>query len=92
MPELLDTCPFCGAKPKHGLGKIQYDQLHGDPCQRYRVWCPMGSGVSFDGSHARIDGCDQQVAFGLWNQRPSLARLSQPPVTPDSPDSGPEKP
>ena len=68
----LATCPFCDAKPKHGLGKVQYDQLHGDPFQRYRVWCPMGSGVSFEGSHARLEAADAQTTAGLWNQRPVL--------------------
>lgn len=72
----LKPCPFCGRNPHHGLSKVRYCQLHGDPVQDYRVWCPIGS---FDGSHARIDACDQQTAFSLWNHRPSQG-LPQPPV------------
>lgn len=76
----LLPCPFCGRKPHHGLSKVRYCQLHGDPIQDYRVWCPMGSGVPFDGSHARVDACDQQTAFSLWNQRPGVGALPQPAV------------
>lgn len=35
-------CPFCKATPHHGLGKVEHCQLHGEPFQRFSIWCPHG--------------------------------------------------
>jgi hypothetical protein len=58
---VLPPCPFCGAHPHHGLSKVMYDGLHGDPYQRFQVWCPNG--------HARVDKVNREQAFAAWNTR-----------------------
>lgn len=55
-------CPFCGAHPHHGLTKVEFDQLHGDPFQRYRIWCPKG--------HADVRSVNRELATFEWNHRP----------------------
>lgn len=80
----MAPCPFCGRIPNHGLSKVRYCQMHGDPIQDYRVWCRCGSSIGYDGSHARVSACDQQTAFSLWNQRPSLGVIPLPPEPSDS--------
>jgi len=57
----LKPCPFCGEKPRHGLTKVQYCQLHGDPYQNYFVECPKGCGRMVCGGKER--------AFARWNHR-----------------------
>lgn len=46
-------CPFCGATPHHGLGKVQHCQLHGDPFQDFSIWCPHGCAKITRGDGAR---------------------------------------
>lgn len=58
--ELL-PCPFCGARPHHGLMKVEYCQLHGDPFQRFKVWCPHGC--------AEKIGANRELAITAWNRR-----------------------
>lgn len=36
----LLPCPFCGATPHRGLGKVWRDSLHGDRHQYYVIKCP----------------------------------------------------
>ncbi len=55
---VLPPCPFCGAHPHHGLSKVMYDGLHGDPYQRFQVWCPNG--------HAKVDKVNREQAFAAW--------------------------
>lgn len=57
----LASCPFCGATPHRGKMGVQYDQLHGEPFQRYRVWCPHGC--------ASIDRINEEQARAAWNTR-----------------------
>ena len=64
----LKPCPFCGAKPHRGLGKVQHDQLHGEPFQRAWVRCPSG--------HASFDCMTEEMAAAAWNTRAT-------PNTPD---------
>ncbi len=40
MSEELKPCPFCGATPHRGLGKIWHDSLHGDRHQDHVIKCP----------------------------------------------------
>lgn len=54
-------CPFCGATPHQGQGKVEYDQLHGDPYQRWHIKCPHG--------HANVWGMNQELALREWNTR-----------------------
>lgn len=61
----LKPCPFCGATPHRGLGKVYYDQLHGEPQQNYSIWCPRG--------HAKITRVDCEQATEEWNTRASPA-------------------
>lgn len=65
--ELL-PCPFCGARPHRGLGKVQHDQLHGEPFQRAWIRCPSG--------HASFDCMTEQMAADAWNTRQS-SQLSE---------------
>lgn len=74
----LLPCPFCGAKPHQGLGKLQYCQLHGDPFQRFHIKCPKG--------HAEIDGVTRERAVEGWNARhriDSTAELREAPEKAD---------
>lgn len=67
--ELL-RCPFCGASPHRGKDKVQYDQLHGEPFQRYRIWCPHGC--------AQTNQVNEEQAIAAWNRRsasPSIGRV-----------------
>jgi hypothetical protein len=64
-PDYLLSCPFCGAHPHHGLTKVEYDQLHGDPFQRGQVWCPKG--------HARITSTNLEMVKKEWNRRAGQA-------------------
>lgn len=57
----LKKCPFCGATPHRGLTPVQHDQLHGDPFQRYRIWCPKG--------HASVEEVNEEQAVEAWNTR-----------------------
>lgn len=57
----LKACPFCGAKPQKGPTKKEYDQLHGDEFQRYRIWCPHG--------HASVLEAAAIIAANTWNTR-----------------------
>jgi hypothetical protein len=54
-------CPFCGAKPHHGLTKVQYCQLHGEPFQSFRIHCPHGC--------AQIVMPNEESALEKWNRR-----------------------
>jgi hypothetical protein len=70
---LLLGCPFCGATPHRGLGKVWHDQLHGEPHQDFSFWCPKG--------HARVTASNEARALKAWNTRatppaptPSAAR------------------
>lgn len=58
-------CPFCGATPHHGLGKVQHCQLHGDPFQDFSIWCPKG--------HAKITAPNEEMVLERWNRRHRLA-------------------
>jgi hypothetical protein len=69
LAERLEPCPFCGARPHHGLGKVEHCQLHGDPFQRYQVWCPKG--------HATTVEVNREQATAAWNTR--AARLTPTP-------------
>lgn len=69
----LAVCPFCGATPHRGKMGVQYDQLHGEPFQRYRVWCPHGC--------ASLDRVNAEQAIAAWNRR------SPPIMTQSSTDS-----
>lgn len=63
-------CPFCGATPHHGLGKVEHCQLHGEPYQRWNIKCPHG--------HASIWGMDKADALRVWNSRvPASAPAQQ---------------
>jgi hypothetical protein len=57
----LKPCPFSGAKPQHGLTKVRYCQLHGDPLQSYFVGCKCCG--------SRFEAADKDGAFALWNRR-----------------------
>lgn len=62
-------CPFCGATPHRGPGKVEHCQLHGEPFQRFSVWCPRG--------HAKITGRNESAAREEWNMRaPSAAEAA----------------
>lgn len=63
----LKPCPFCGATPHRGLGKVERCQRHGEPFQRFSVWCPHG--------HANITAMNEEQAYAAWNTR---ATPSQP--------------
>jgi len=67
-PTELLACPFCGAQPHRGQGKVQHDQLHGEPFQRYLIWCPHRC--------ARIDGMNEFQAVAAWNTRAPTAPAS----------------
>jgi hypothetical protein len=67
----LLPCPFCGSTPRHGLGKVQHCQLHGDPYQNYRVWCAK-DGAHYDSSHARVSAGDKDRAVAAWNAHSAL--------------------
>ena len=62
---VLSRCPFCGATPHRGPTKAQHDQLHGEPFQRYAIWCPHGC--------ARIERMDERQAAADWNNRPEAS-------------------
>jgi hypothetical protein len=55
----LRRCPFCNATPHKGATKVQHDQLHGEPFQRYRIWCPHGC--------ANIERMNDEQAREAWN-------------------------
>ena len=63
---VLFPCPFCGAQPHHGLSKVMHDGLHGDPYQRFLVWCPK--------DHAKVDKVNREQAFAAWNTRQPAQR------------------
>jgi len=58
-------CPFCGATPHHGLTKVEYCQLHGEPFQRFRINCPHGC--------AQIVMPTEAMAREKWNTRHNVA-------------------
>ena len=72
--EGLLPCPFCGASAHQGLTKVQHDQLHGEPFQRFEVWCPANC--------ARINRVNRTQAVAAWNNR---IRAEQPRPTEASP-------
>jgi len=57
----LLPCPFCGARPHQGLTKAQRCQLHGEPFQRFEIWCPH--------TCARINRVNREQAAAAWNTR-----------------------
>lgn len=59
-------CPFCGATPHRGRGPVMHDQLHGDPVQWFRIWCPHSG---YAGSHARVEAPNESMAIAAWNTR-----------------------
>ncbi|MBO4228039.1 hypothetical protein GRB70_37455 [Bradyrhizobium neotropicale] len=71
MRESLKPCPFCGATPHRGPTKTRHDQLHGEPFQNYRIWCPHGC--------ASIERPSKELAISAWNTRTS------PPLPGDDP-------
>lgn len=68
----LMPCPFCGATPHQGLGKVWYDQLHGDPHQDFSIWCPHHC--------ARITRGERNAAITAWNTR--VAQNGFDPIIP----------
>jgi hypothetical protein len=69
----VERCPFDGATAHHGPTAVQHDQLHGEPYQRYRVWCPHGC--------ASIERMNKAQAIEAWNRRPDIG-----PAPVDVPD------
>lgn len=65
----LLPCPFCGSAPHHGLTKVKHCQLHGDPYQNYRIWCPKGC--------ARFECGDEPRAHSAWNTRTEQTKKLQ---------------
>lgn len=63
MSDLL-RCPFCGAKPHQGLGKVYHCQLHGEPHQDFSVFCPHGC--------AEFTEVNKEQAVARWNTRSDL--------------------
>jgi hypothetical protein len=70
----LLNCPFCGAKPKLGMGQKGHCQLHGEPFQPVTIKCSNGyciasGGVSvgdvYNGGHQAAN----DKARKKWNQR-----------------------
>jgi len=57
----LPGCPFCGATPHRGLGKKESCQMHGEPFQRYSIWCPKG--------HANVTAQNEAMARQEWSSR-----------------------
>lgn len=68
MGELL-PCPLCGATPHRGPGKVENCQLHGEPFQRYSIWCPH--------QHAKVTAQSEDAAQAAWNTRTPDARITQ---------------
>jgi len=60
-------CPLCGATPHHGLDKVEHCSLHGEPFQRFSIWCPAG--------HARVTSINESAARKQWEQRPEIEAL-----------------
>jgi len=73
ISEELLPCPFCGAHPHHGLTKVEHDQLHGEPFQRFRVWCPHGCASKLE--------ANRELAVAVWNRRAADSRANQAVVT-----------
>lgn len=69
-PTAVEPCPFCGATPHRGLGKIATCQLHGDPLQDFSFWCPHGC--------AKITKATYPLALAAWNTRPSATPTPAP--------------
>ena len=63
----ISGCPLCGATPHHGLGKVEHCSLHGEPFQRFSIWCPSG--------HARVTSINESVARKEWAHRPEIEAL-----------------
>jgi hypothetical protein len=59
MNNKLLPCPFCGKKPKFSLGKIMYDQLHGEKYQDILLNCCI----------VRINTASKDRAIETWNNR-----------------------
>jgi hypothetical protein len=67
MSEKSEQCPLCGATPHHGLGKVEHCQLHGEPFQRFSIWCPKG--------HVKVTSMTEEAAQKEWNARPELTTI-----------------
>lgn len=67
------ACPFCGATPHHGLGKVQHCQLHGEPFQDFSIWCPSGC--------AKITRRNEKIARLVWNTRATPKELTAAKAT-----------
>lgn len=69
MSQELKSCPFCGATPHQGKTKIEYDQLHGEPFQRYQIFCPHQC--------AHVIESGEELARTRWNTRVSDTRIAE---------------
>lgn len=65
--KLVECCPLCGARPHHGLGKVQHCSLHGGPFQDFSIWCPKG--------HVKVTSVNEEVALREWNTRAPSDRV-----------------
>lgn len=77
----LLPCPFCGARPIIREGKKGYCQLHGEPNQGIKVFCPTsgcGAAAGVEAGDIYDNGVDKakSEAVASWNRRaPALIDL-----------------